>query len=106
MTKLKIKNANGVWEELPTIKGDKGDKGDRGEDGAELLFGSIIAWDGDTIPEGYEETEEPIIAIANIFFPIGYTFIDKNGTTDYSNHLGLTWQKSTSNSLTLWTRIA
>ena len=103
MTTLKIKNEQGQWEKIPTVKGDKGD---RGEDGAELLMGSIIAWEGDSIPDGYEETDAPIKAIANIFFPIGYAFIDKVGTADYSNHLGLTWEKSTTNSLTLWTRIA
>ena len=104
MPKLKLKNENGIWEAIPTIKGDIGPQGEKGEDGAELLIGSIIAWEEDTIPEGYEETDAPIKAIAEIFFPIGYTFIDKTGTANYSNHLGLTWEKSTTDTLTLWTR--
>lgn len=32
--------------------------------------------------------------IYDAIFPIGYTFIDVVGTIDYSNHLGLTWQKT------------
>lgn len=106
MPEIKIRNVNGEWESIPTIKGDTGPQGPRGEDGAELLIGSIIAWNGDDIPDGYEETDEPIREMASIFFPIGYSFIDKVGTTDYSNHLGLTWQKSTTETLILWTRIA
>lgn len=54
----------------------------------------VIAFDGDIIPEGYEEDTTFISSIADIFFPIGYTFIDTTGTIDYSNHLGLTWEKS------------
>ena len=103
MTVIKVKNGQGQWENIPTVKGEKGD---RGEDGAELLTGSIIAWEEETIPEGYEETDAPITELAKRFFPIGYTFIDKTGTADYSNHLGLTWQKSTTDTLTLWTRIS
>lgn len=30
MSALKIKDANGDWQEVPMLKGDKGDKGDTG----------------------------------------------------------------------------
>lgn len=32
--------------------------------------------------------------IYNAIFPIGYTFIDIVGETDYSNHLGFTWERT------------
>ena len=30
----------------------------------------------------------------DLMFPVGYTFIDTKGDIDYSNHLGLSWQKT------------
>ena len=54
----------------------------------------VIAFDGDVIPEGYEEEDTFISDMANAFFPLGYTFIDTTGQIDYSNHLGLVWEKT------------
>lgn len=56
--------------------------------------GTIVGWTGGEVPEGYEENSTMLSAIANAFFPLGYTFIDTTGTIDYSNHLGLVWQKT------------
>ena len=44
--------------------------------------------------EGIAEINNIKSEIYNAIFPIGYTFIDTVGTTDYSNHLGFTWKKT------------
>ena len=59
-----------------------------------LPTNTVMGFEGDTVPEGFEEVNTPIEHLANMFFPIGYTFIDTVGTIDYSNHLGFTWQKT------------
>ena len=70
-----------------------------GSGGDSLPTGSVIGYTGDTIPEGYEETEivpsgggVDITEIANLIYPIGRGFIDFTGT-DYSNYLGFTWER-------------
>ena len=68
-------------------------KGLNGKDGG-VETGSVIGWTGKEIPEGYEENSTMLSAIANAFFPVGYTFIDTKGDIDYSNHLGLVWEKT------------
>lgn len=59
-----------------------------------LPTNTVMGFTGDTVPEGFDEVDSPVKHLANLFFPIGYTFIDTTGTTDYSNHLGFTWQKT------------
>ena len=62
MTRIKIKNENGEWETMPIIKGEPGEKGipgEKGEKGDESYpIGTIVEYDGDTIPSGFELVED------------------------------------------------
>ena len=89
---LKYINQNGE-EVIIAGKGLNGKDGKDGKNGG-VETGSVIGWTGEEIPEGYEENSTMLSAIANAFFPLGYTFIDTTGQIDYSNHLGLVWEKS------------
>ena len=63
------------------IQGEKGDTGPQGPEGPQ----------GEIGPQGPKGTVDELV---EMMFPIGYTFIDVLGTTDYSNHLGFTWEKT------------
>ena len=60
--------------------------------GGGLLNESVIGWNGEEIPEGYEEVENPNNEIFNAIYPIGRGFIDFTGT-DFTNYLGFKWER-------------
>ena len=66
MTRIKIKNENGEWETMPIIKGEPGEKGIQGEKGEKgdesYPIGTIVEYDGDTIPSGFELVEDNTIS--------------------------------------------
>ena len=49
---------NHVIKNKHIIKGSKGDRGGAGADDQTLPLNSLIAYDGDEIPEGYELYQE------------------------------------------------
>lgn len=56
MAVLKIRNENGIFEGVGTIKGEKGEKGERSRDGVPIY--TIVEYEGEEIPDGWEEVED------------------------------------------------
>ena len=48
MAILKIKDANGVWQNVHSIKGDKGERGERGPEGPQGPAGGVVSVNGVT----------------------------------------------------------
>lgn len=86
---LKYVNNNGEEVSIAGI-------GASGRDGEGIHVGTILAYNGSKIPDGYEKVEDPLAAlrqeIYEAMWPIGRGFIDFTDT-DYSNWLGLTWER-------------
>ena len=88
---MSLKYINNNGEEIAIAE-----QGLPGKDGEGIHVGTVLAYNGLDIPDGYEKVEDPLAAlrqeIYKAMWPIGRGFIDFTDT-DYSNYLGFTWKR-------------